>query len=254
MTEAMTFELGADGILLATLDVPGRAMNILDESAAAAYEAMAQRLETDAAVKGLVISSGKKDFLAGADLERIRAIASAEQAFELSMLMKRQLRRLEKSGKPVAVVIHGLCLGGGLELSMACHHRIVVDDGRARLGLPEVKLGLLPGGGGTQRLPRLVGMQTALQLMAEGSEVRADKALAIGLVHAVVPSREAGLAAARAWCLANPRAQQPWDAPKFRYPGGDSRAPALGQMWRSEERRVGKECRRLCRSRWSPYH
>ncbi len=228
MTEAILFELGDDGILLATLDLPGRSMNVLNAITGAAIEAMVLRVEADPAVKGLVLSSGKKDFLAGADLEGIRDIATAQQAFDLSMVLKRQLRRLEKSGKPAVAVINGMCFGGGLELTLACHHRIAVHG--ARLGTPEVKLGLLPGGGGTQRLPRLVGMQTAMPLLCEGSEVKADKALAIGLVHALAPDREAAIEQARAWCLGNTKAQQPWDAPKFRYPGGDSRSPAVVQM------------------------
>ena len=159
MTNAMQFELGDDGILLATLDLPGRPMNVLNEITTEGVEAMVARVETDAAVKGLVLCSGKRDFLAGADLEGIKLITTAQQAFDLSMVLKRKLRRLELCAKPAAVVIHGMCFGGGLELTLAFHQRFLVDDGRARLGTPEVKLGLLPGGGGTQRLPRLVGMQ-----------------------------------------------------------------------------------------------
>ena len=226
--QAIHFQLGDDGILLAIIDLPGRAMNVLNNITGAAIETMVQRLETEPAVKGLVITSGKKDFLAGADLEGIRDISTAQQAFDLSMVMKRQLRRLEKCGKPAVAVIHGMCFGGGFELTLACHHRIAVTG--ARLGTPEVKLGLLPGGGGTQRLPRLIGMQAALPLLCEGGEVKADKALALGMVHALAPSREAAIEQARAWCLATPKAQQPWDAPKFRYPGGDSRSPAVAQM------------------------
>jgi 3-hydroxyacyl-CoA dehydrogenase/enoyl-CoA hydratase/3-hydroxybutyryl-CoA epimerase len=146
------------------------------------------------------------------------------------MRFKAWLRRLERCGKPVVAAIHGRCLGGGLEIALACHHRIVLDDGHARLGLPEVKLGLMPGGGGTQRLPRLVGMQQALQWMAEGTEVRAAQALSSGMVHALATSRDEMLAQAQAWIAANPRPVQPWDTARFRYPGGDSRAPSTVQM------------------------
>jgi len=229
-TQAMQFELGEDGILLATLDLPGRPMNVLNAITGAGIEAMVARVETDPAVKGLVLTSGKKDFLAGADLEGIRDIATAQEAFDLSMVLKRQLRRLEKCGKPSVAVINGMCFGGGFELALACLHRIVVNDGRGKVGTPEVKLGLLPGGGGTQRIPRLVGIQAAMPILCEGGEIKADKALALGLVHALAPSREEAIAQARAWCLANPKAQAPWDAPKFRYPGGDSRSPAVAQM------------------------
>jgi 3-hydroxyacyl-CoA dehydrogenase/enoyl-CoA hydratase/3-hydroxybutyryl-CoA epimerase len=229
-TQAMQFELGDDGILLATLDLPGRPMNVLNAITGAGIEAMVAQVETDAAVKGLVLTSGKKDFLAGADLEGIRDIATAQEAFDLSMVLKRQLRRLEKCGKPSVAVINGMCFGGGFELALACLQRIVINDGRARVGTPEVKLGLLPGGGGTQRIPRLVGIQAAMPILCEGGEIKADKALALGLVSALAPNRDEAIAQARAWCLANPKAQQPWDAPKFRYPGGDSRSPAVAQM------------------------
>lgn len=227
---AITFELGADGVLVATMDLPGKPMNVIDAEMAEALSGLVERLETDASVRGLILASGKKDFFAGADVDHLWSITTAKQAFDESMRFKAWLRRIEKCGKPVVAAIHGRCLGGGLEIAMACHHRIVLDDGAARLGLPEVKLGLLPGGGGTQRLPRLVGMQQALQWMGEGSEVRAAQALSSGLVHALAKSRDELLTQARAWIAANPKPVQPWDTPKFRYPGGDSRAPATVQM------------------------
>ncbi len=231
MTSAITLQLGEDGILLATMDHPSKPMNVLDDELAGPLAGLIERLEGDPAVRGLVLASGKPDFLAGADIDRLRALEDAQQAFDESMRFKRCLRRLESCGKPVAAVIRGRCLGGGLEIAMSCHWRVLVDDGLARLGLPEVKLGLLPGGGGTVRLPRLVGMQQALQMMTEGSEIRSDKAMAIGLVGELAPSHDEALARARAWCLANPGAKQPWDHGKFRYPGGDSRSPAVAQMF-----------------------
>jgi 3-hydroxyacyl-CoA dehydrogenase/enoyl-CoA hydratase/3-hydroxybutyryl-CoA epimerase len=227
---AITFELGADGVLLATMDLAGSSMNVLDATMAEALSGLVERLETDPAVKGLILVSGKKDFFAGADIDHLWSITDAQQAFDESMRFKAWLRRLERCGKPVVAAIHGRCLGGGLEIALACHHRIVLDDGSARLGLPEVKLGLLPGGGGTQRLPRLVGMQRALQWMGEGTELRAAQALSSGLVHALAKSRDELLASAREWIAANPQPVQPWDAPRFRYPGGDSRSPAVVQM------------------------
>jgi 3-hydroxyacyl-CoA dehydrogenase / enoyl-CoA hydratase / 3-hydroxybutyryl-CoA epimerase len=227
---ATTFTIDTDGIGWLTIDQPGRAMNVLNDEAMEPMLPILDRLEKDAALKGLVITSGKKDFIVGADIDMLWALKTAQEAFDRSILLKRFLRRIELCGKPVVAAINGMCLGGGLEIAMACHARITLDDGKARLGLPEVKLGLLPGGGGTQRLPRLVGMQQALQMMGEGSELRADKALAAGLVTELAATREAMLAQAKAWCLANPKPKQPWDQPKFRYPGGDSKAPATAQM------------------------
>jgi len=231
MADVLSITVDADGIAIATMDSPGRSMNVLDDALAQPLAALVERLETDASVKGLVLRSGKKDFLAGADIDRLRALSSAQEAFDESMRLKKALRRLELCGKPVVAAINGRCLGGGLEIALACHHRIVLDDGKARLGLPEVKLGLLPGGGGTQRMPRLVGMQQALQWMCEGSDIRAAQALKTGLVGELATSADELLAKARAWIAANPSPKQPWDMPKFRYPGGDSRTPAAAQMF-----------------------
>ena len=231
MADVISIALGADGIAVAAIDQPGRSMNVLNEELEKPLAALVERLETDAAIKGLILTSGKKDFLAGADVDRLWAITTAQEAFDASMRFKLFMRRIELCGKPVVAALHGMCLGGGLEIAMGCHWRVLVDDGKAKLGLPEVKLGLLPGGGGTQRMPRLVGMQQALQWMGEGTEVRAAQALASGLVSELAASRDEALVKARTWCLANPRPKQPWDSPKFRYPGGDSRAPAVAQMF-----------------------
>ncbi|MEO5686312.1 MAG: 3-hydroxyacyl-CoA dehydrogenase NAD-binding domain-containing protein [Burkholderiaceae bacterium] len=231
MTDALTVTVDADGIATATMNSPGRSMNVLNDELAEPLAALIDRLATDATIKGLILASGKKDFLAGADVDRLRALASAQEAFDESMRFKKLLRRMELGAKPVVAAINGKCLGGGLEIAMACHHRIVLDDGKARLGLPEVKLGLLPGGGGTQRMPRLVGMQQALQWMGEGADIRSAQALKFGLVGALASSADDLHAQAKAWILANPAPRQPWDTPKFRYPGGDSRAPATAQMF-----------------------
>ncbi|MFL6699511.1 MAG: enoyl-CoA hydratase-related protein, partial [Vitreoscilla sp.] len=231
MSDALNLSIDADGIATATMDSPGRSMNVLNDDLARPLAALIERLETDAGIKGLILASGKKDFLAGADVDRLRALETAQQAFDESMRFKKLLRRMELAGKPVVAAINGKCLGGGLEIALACHRRLVLDDGRARLGLPEVKLGLLPGGGGTQRMPRLVGMQQALQWMGEGSDIRAAQALKSGLVDELATSTDDLHAKARAWILANPAPKQPWDTPKFRYPGGDSRSPAMAQLF-----------------------
>ena len=235
MTEALAVVVDADGIATATMDLAGRSMNVLNDDLAVPLAALVERLATDASIKGLVLASGKKDFLAGADVDRLRALSSAQEAFDESMRFKKLLRKMELGGKPVVAAINGKCLGGGLEIALACHHRIVLDDpksdGEARLGLPEVKLGLLPGGGGTQRMPRLVGMQQALQWMGEGADIRAAQALKSGLVGALATSADDLHAQAKAWILANPAPKQPWDQPKFRYPGGDSRSPAMAQLF-----------------------
>ena len=230
MSDAVTFQLGEDGVLLAVMDLTGRPMNVVGD---ALMQGIAQAVDklADPAVKGLVLTSGKADFCAGGDLDRMSRWTRPEEPFDASMAMKAQLRRIETQGKPVVAAINGHALGGGLEIALACHARIAVDDSRLKIGQPEVKFGLLPGGGGTVRLPRLIGIQAALQLMTEGTDLSPQKALALGLLAAVAPNRDELLAQARAWVLAHPAARQPWDEPKFRFPGGDSRSPAMAQLW-----------------------
>jgi 3-hydroxyacyl-CoA dehydrogenase/enoyl-CoA hydratase/3-hydroxybutyryl-CoA epimerase len=228
---AITLHLGADGIAVATMDLPGRPENVVNDELMQSLAEVVERLEGDAAVKGLVLASAKPAFCAGGDIDRISRFETAQEVFDVAQAMKAVLRRLERTGKPVAAAIAGHALGGGLEIALACHRRIVVSDASIKLGQPEVKLGLLPGGGGTVRLPRLVGQQAALQLVAEGTELRPDKALALGVVHELAADAAQAIAKARAWCLANPKAAQPWDAPRFRFPGGDSRTPAALQLF-----------------------
>jgi 3-hydroxyacyl-CoA dehydrogenase/enoyl-CoA hydratase/3-hydroxybutyryl-CoA epimerase len=229
MSEAVTLAVGDDGILVATMNLPGRPMNVLADPLVEGVAAALQKL-ADPAVKGLILTSGKADFCAGGDLDRMSKWTTAEEPFEGSMALKRVLRQLETQGKPVVAAINGHALGGGLELALGCHARIVIDDPRLKLGQPEVKLGLLPGGGGTVRIPRLVGMQQGLQILAEGNDVAPAKALGMGLITALARDRDDLMAQARAWIAANPKAKQPWDQPKFKIPGGDSRSPAVVQM------------------------
>ncbi|MCP5284301.1 MAG: enoyl-CoA hydratase/isomerase family protein [Burkholderiaceae bacterium] len=228
---AVTLNLGDDGILVATMNLPGRPMNVVGDPLMAGIAEAAERLATDPAVKGLVLASSKADFCAGGDLDNMFTWTRPEQAFEGSMNMKRVLRRMETTGKPVVAAIAGHALGGGLEIALACHARIVLDDPKLKLGQPEVKLGLLPGGGGTQRLPRLVGQQAALQICAEGNDIAPQKALAMGLATELAQDRDDLMFKARTWCATHEKSQQPWDAPKFRWPGGDSRSPASVQMF-----------------------
>ncbi len=230
MSNAVKLEVGSDGILVATMDLPGRPMNVVgDVLMEGIAEAMAKL--ADPAVKGMLLTSGKADFCAGGDLDRMSKWAQPEEPFEASMAMKKVLRQLELQGKPVVAAINGHALGGGLEIALACHARFAVDDPRLKIGQPEVKLGLLPGGGGTVRLPRLVGIQQALQICGEGNDMAPVKAREMGLLTELARDREDLMAKARAWIAANPKAKQPWDQPKFKFPGGDSRSPAVVQMW-----------------------
>ena len=227
---AFTFEIDADGIGLVTIDMPGRAMNVLNPTLVEPFAALVTQLETDAALKGLVITSAKSTFIVGADIDQLTQITSAEEAFKLCEDLKGMMRRMEKCGKPVVAALNGTALGGGLELALACHARIAIDDPKAKFGLPEVKLGLLPGGGGTQRVPRMIGIQKSFELITQGKELTAAKAKDMGLVTELATSRDDMLAKAKAWCKANPKASQPWDNKGFRIPGGDSKSPAVVQV------------------------
>ncbi|MBF5043922.1 3-hydroxyacyl-CoA dehydrogenase [Aggregicoccus sp. 17bor-14] len=228
---AVTIDVDAQGLGLVTFDQPGRAMNVLNPSLLEPLSALVERLEKDAELKGLVLTSAKPQFIVGADIDQLARIQSAEEAFALCEQLKGLLRRLEKSGKPVVAALNGTALGGGLEVALACHARFALDDPKLKLGLPEVKLGLLPGGGGTQRLPRMVGIQKALELITQGDELSAQKAKELGLVNGLASTREELIAQARAWALANPSPKQPWDTSGFRFPGGDSKHPAIAQLW-----------------------
>ena len=173
--------------------------------------------------------------MVGADIDQLTTIETAEQAFDLVEDLKTSLRRLETSGKPVVAAITGTALGGGLELALACHYRIAIDSPKTssttKLGLPEVKLGLLPGGGGTQRLPRLIGIQKALELMTQGKELRPQQALEIGFIDDVAHDDDELISKAKAWINDNPKAQQPWDKKGFKIPGGDSNHPKMVQVF-----------------------
>ena len=209
-------ELDADGILLARIDMPGRAMNVFSRELMDALEQVIARAESDAAVKGVVLTSGKAAFLAGADLEMIKMFTerarggATEELHELFGHLGRLFRRLELCPKPFVAAINGLALGGGLEVGMACRARVVADDASIQLGLPEIKLGLLPGAGGTQRLPRLVGVAEGLRMLLSGDPVSPRQALTLGLVDAVVPADEL-LATARRKALTLQGAVAPWD-------------------------------------------
>ena len=227
---AFTLAIDADGIGLVTIDMPGRAMNVLNETLTAPFAELVTRLETDAALKGLVITSGKSTFIVGADIDQLTQITSAEEAYQLCEALKGMLRRMEKCGKPVVAALNGTALGGGLELALACHARIALDDPKLKLGLPEVKLGLLPGGGGTQRVPRLIGIQKSFELITQGKELSAAKAKEMGLVTDLAGSRDELIAKAKAWCLAHPKAAAPWDIKGVRTPGGDSQSQAVVQV------------------------
>ena len=234
MTNSLTIDVDSDGVALLTVDQKDRSMNIIDRDFISELEAAIDRVLTEDAIKGAVITSAKDSFFAGADLNMIHQAASSglppAEMLKMAQTVSQLFRRMETGGKPVkqlakegtkpfAVAIPGLAMGGGLEISLACHYRVVADDPKAKLALPEVLVGLLPGWGGTQRMPRLIGIADSLLYITSGKNFSPQDALSKKLVHEVAPRAEI-VDRAKAWVRANPSVKQPWDTKGFRFPGG----------------------------------
>lgn len=227
----ITYQLDAQGIATLTWDMPGRSQNVINSESCAALCAAIDRATNSDAVKGILMTSAKSDFVAGGDLEWLLDANSAAELFERTMALHRALRQLETRGKPVAIALPGAALGAGLEIALAGHYRIAANNPKASFGLPEVRHGLSPGGGGTQRLPRLIGVQNSLPLLLEGKKLSAADALKIGILNAVVPVGSE-VQAAREWLLAQTAPlQQPWDAKGYKVPGGAIASPTLQQVF-----------------------
>jgi 3-hydroxyacyl-CoA dehydrogenase / enoyl-CoA hydratase / 3-hydroxybutyryl-CoA epimerase len=226
-------ETDADGIALVTWDIPGRSMNVLDETSVNELEEIVKQTSADAATKGVVITSSKEAFCAGADLSMLEGmsrtyaqvlkekgeVAANQMLFDQSRRFSLIFRSIETSGKPWVAAINGLALGGGFELTLSCHYRVASDNPKTRLGLPEIKVGLFPGAGGTQRVPRIVPPQDAMTMLLKGEALNVAKAKALNLVHAIVPGADL-IKAAKDWIKGGGKALAPWDDKNFRLPGG----------------------------------
>jgi 3-hydroxyacyl-CoA dehydrogenase/enoyl-CoA hydratase/3-hydroxybutyryl-CoA epimerase len=216
----------ADGIVTLTWDTRDKPVNVLSMAAIGELAQVADAIGADAAIKGLVITSAKPgNFSAGADLDAMGAYAgkgggeAAKALFDAMMNLHRTFRKIETCGKPVVAGVNGTALGGGLELALACHYRVIADDARIRIGFPEAQVGLIPGGGGTQRLARMIGAMAALPFMLESRRIDPAAAAGLNIVQKVVPAAEL-IGAAKVWIKANPKPEQPWDKKDFRIPGG----------------------------------
>ncbi|MCW2781263.1 MAG: 3-hydroxyacyl-CoA dehydrogenase [Marmoricola sp.] len=236
MTEsAVKYEKGDDNIVVLTLDDPSASANTMNDAYRESMAAAVDKLYADRDdIDGVVITSAKKTFFAGGDLKAMVLAGpdDAPEIFAMAEGIKKDLRRLETFGKPVVAAINGAALGGGLEITLACHHRIVVDDNRVELGLPEVTLGLLPGGGGVTRIVRMLGIQSGLMdVLLQGPRFKPAAAKEKGLVDELVSTREELVPAAKAWIVANKgnpdAATNPWDRQGYRMPGGTPSTPAL---------------------------
>ncbi|MBS0520461.1 MAG: enoyl-CoA hydratase/isomerase family protein [Proteobacteria bacterium] len=241
----INYNVDSDGIATITWDMPGRTMNVLNEGSMTAYAEALEKALKDEKVKGIILTSGKDTFIAGADLDMLLNVDTSDAAKLMDQFsrLQKMFRRQETGGKPMVAAINGTALGGGFEICLACHYRVAAANPKAKIGQPEVKIGLLPGGGGTQRIPRLIGVMNAAPILLEGKDLPVETAKGMGLIHEVVPADQL-LAKAKEWLMApakeqvvpeyagkgakaiDGRAVQPWDRKGFKVPGFPG-----GQVW-----------------------
>ena len=247
-------DVDGDGIALVTWDMTDRSMNVITMDVIAELGTIVDKVANDAAIKGVVITSGKSAFCGGADLTMLESMrglytdmvskqgeeSAAKMVFDESRKLSQLYRRIETCGKPWVCALNGTAMGGGFELALACHYRVASDDARTRLGLPEIKIGLFPGAGGTQRVARMLQPADALQFLLKGDQLKVDRAKAIKLIDVVVPEGDL-IKTAKDWIKAGGKAKAPWDVEGFRLPGGPvySKAgmmtfPAANAIYRRE--------------------
>ena len=230
---AFKLDIDGDGIALITWDMADRSMNVITMEVIDELSGLVDKVTNDTAIKGAVITSGKDAFCGGADLTMLESmgaiyvdkvkkegeVAAAQYVYEESSKLSQLYRRLEKSGKPWVCALNGTAMGGGFELALACHHRIATDNPKTRLGLPEIKVGLFPGAGGTQRVVRIMPPADALQFLLKGDQLKVDRAKAMKLVDNVVPHDKL-IETAKAWIKAGGKGEAPWDVKGYKFPGG----------------------------------
>ncbi|RWF69408.1 MAG: 3-hydroxyacyl-CoA dehydrogenase [Mesorhizobium sp.] len=238
-----TLDVDADGIALVTWDMPGRSMNVFTEEAMRELNAIVDRVADDAAIKGAVITSGKDSFSGGADItmlqkmlatfavEKEKDLEKATKAlFDNAGYMTGLFRKIETCGKPWVSAINGTCMGGAFEMSLACHGRVAADSDKVKMALPEVKIGIFPGAGGTQRVPRLTDQQQALQMLTTGQNLTPQKAKSMGLIHEIAEPKKL-LETAKAMIKNGLKPVAPWDEKGFKLPGGPIYSAAGANLW-----------------------
>ncbi|MDH0968333.1 3-hydroxyacyl-CoA dehydrogenase NAD-binding domain-containing protein [Acinetobacter johnsonii] len=221
-----------DGIIILTLDSPNQSANTMNADFRVALENIVSKLKSETSITGIIFRSAKKTFFAGGDLDELiqARLEDATPFFEMIQKMKAEFRYIETLGVPVVAALNGTALGGGWEIALGCHARIALNDPKTKFGLPEVTLGLLPGGGGIVRMVRLLGLQNAFPFLMEGKQFGIDKAKSLGLIQDTAETPEELMDKAIAWVKANPKSQQPFDVKGYKIPGGDPKTPAVAQM------------------------
>lgn len=221
-----------DGIIILTLDSPNQSANTMNGDFRVALENIVSKLKSETSITGIIFRSAKKTFFAGGDLDELiqARLEDATPFFEMIQKMKAEFRYIETLGVPVVAALNGTALGGGWEIALGCHARIALNDPKTKFGLPEVTLGLLPGGGGIVRMVRLLGLQNAFPFLMEGKQFGVDKAKSLGLIQDTAETPEELMDKAIAWVKANPKSQQPFDVKGYKIPGGDPKTPAVAQM------------------------
>ncbi|WP_312157629.1 3-hydroxyacyl-CoA dehydrogenase NAD-binding domain-containing protein [Acinetobacter variabilis] len=229
---AIQYQKTEDHIVILTFDSPNQSANTMNADFRTALEEVVAQLQADEQIAGIIFRSAKKTFFAGGDLdELIQATPEhATEFFNMIEDMKAKLRYIETRGIPVVAALNGTALGGGWEIALCAHHRIALNGAKTKFGLPEVTLGLLPGGGGIVRMVRLLGLQNALPLLTEGKQFGVEKAKSLGLVHDTADSLDELLDKSIAWIKQHPQSQQPFDVKGYKIPGGSPSSPAVAQM------------------------
>ena len=237
----ISYKVDSDGVAIVTWDLKNRSMNVLNAQSVNEYRDIVEKLVKDDQVKGIIIASAKEAFIAGADLtsndtfnfDKIGEdkVAAAQTIYDGVMNLNKLFRAMETSGKPFVAAINGHALGGGLEICLACHYRVAIDNDRIQIGQPEAKIGLIPGAGGTQRVPRLAGVtQDVMGFLLAGNPVTPKKAMSMGLVNEIV-EKDMLIEASKKYILDNGKAVQPWDEKGFRLPSGAPYTPKGMMIW-----------------------
>jgi 3-hydroxyacyl-CoA dehydrogenase/enoyl-CoA hydratase/3-hydroxybutyryl-CoA epimerase len=228
----MAFKYSKDenNIVTLTMDREGHSANVINMAFGESFREVLAKLLAEKDLRGIILTSAKETFLAGADIDEMFAVNDAKLFFDRAQELKAGLRWIETQGKPVVAAINGTALGAGFELPLACHYRIAIDKPKVEIGLPEVTLGLLPGGGGVTRMVRLLGLQPAFLYLTEGKKVSPKEALSDGLIHALATDKEDLMKKAMEYIMANKSAKQPWDMDGYKIPGGSPLTPKVASM------------------------